>query len=145
MIGHDFDSVRVGTRLLLILGVVFTAAFVACGDNGDDDNVGAGDRDTTTQASGDGGDVVSAVAQDIKWKEEELAAEAGSVDIEFVNEGQIAHTFVIEGREKDLKLKVNRKGDTDSGTIDLESGEYVFYCDVPGHRAAGMEGTLTVS
>jgi uncharacterized cupredoxin-like copper-binding protein len=29
-------------------------------------------------------------------------------------------------------------------TVNLEAGEYEFYCAVPGHKEGGMEGTLTV-
>jgi len=31
-----------------------------------------------------------------------------------------------------------------SVSADLAPGKYVFYCTVPGHRQAGMQGTLTV-
>ena len=35
-------------------------------------------------------------------------------------------------------------GDTDTGTYPLEAGEYDFFCDIPGHRGQGMEGTIVV-
>ena len=38
--------------------------------------------------------------------------------------------------------------DGGTSTIDianLKAGTYTFYCSVPGHEAAGMKGTLTVS
>ena len=35
-------------------------------------------------------------------------------------------------------------GGTKTLSLNLKPGVYKFYCTVPGHRAAGMEGTLTV-
>jgi uncharacterized cupredoxin-like copper-binding protein len=67
-----------------------------------------------------------------------LTATAGEITIEHENQGSVVHSFVID--EADLRL-VN----DDEATIELEAGDYTFYCDVPGHRDAGMEGTLTVS
>jgi uncharacterized cupredoxin-like copper-binding protein len=56
----------------------------------------------------------------------------------------IFHTFVIENVNGDEVVASARAGETDRGGVELEPGDYTFYCDVPGHRAAGMEGTLTV-
>ena len=82
-------------------------------------------------------------AHEFSLSPENLQAASGSVAIEYVNEGAVAHTLVIEG-VKGLKLAVLQPGDVDTGSVELESGSYTLFCDVPGHRQAGMEAPLTV-
>jgi uncharacterized cupredoxin-like copper-binding protein len=51
---------------------------------------------------------------------------------------------VIDG-VKDFKLEVGPSNKSDSATTDLAPGKYSFYCTIPGHRAQGMAGTITVA
>jgi plastocyanin len=82
-------------------------------------------------------------AHEFSLSPEDLRAAPGSVAIEYVNKGAVVHTHVIEG-VKGLKLEVPRPGDVDTGSVRLEPGSYTLFCDVPGHRQAGMEAPLTV-
>lgn len=87
---------------------------------------------------------VTVTAFDLGFKEKQLQAAAGSVRVGYVNDGQILHTLLFDG-VGGFKLEVPSKGAKDAGEVDLEPGTYTYFCDVPGHRPAGMEGTLTVS
>jgi plastocyanin len=63
----------------------------------------------------------------------------------YVNDDTIRHTLVVvEGDTKvgTLELKVNKRGDTDLGSINLPAGNYVLLCTVPGHQS--MKADLTV-
>ena len=62
--------------------------------------------------------------------------------IEVVNGGVVEHDFTID--EANVKIATPAT-ETASGSFTLPAGTYAFYCSVPGHREAGMEGTLTVS
>lgn len=73
-----------------------------------------------------------------------LTATAGAVTVELTAEDADQHTFVIE-ELGDSQVAAASAGETASGTVELEAGAYTFYCDIPGHRSAGMEGELTVS
>ena len=56
--------------------------------------------------------------------------------------GQHAHTEAQV--DADIHFALTEAG---TGVVHLkieEPGDYVFYCTVPGHQEAGMEGTLTV-
>ncbi len=83
-------------------------------------------------------------AFDIGWREKELKIGPGKVNIEMVNEGAIAHTFVLEGVTGGKKLSTPSGGSKDIGTFELQPGSFTYFCDVPGHRQGGMEGKLIV-
>ena len=72
-------------------------------------------------------------------------AEAGKVTVEFTNSSPITHDVAIEdsGGATIGKTEQIAEG-SDSTVVNLKPGTYTFYCSVPGHREAGMEGTLTV-
>lgn len=87
-------------------------------------------------------DVVVRGTDGLKFEPTELEADAGTISIGLISEGSLVHDVVIE--ETDTKV-VEARGGAEVGTVDLEAGAYTFYCSIPGHREAGMEGTLTVS
>jgi plastocyanin len=82
-------------------------------------------------------------AFDIGWRQTELKIGPGKVAIEVVNTGATAHTFLFDGLTGP-KLSVASGGSTDVGQYDVTPGTYTYYCDIPGHRQAGMEGKLVV-
>jgi plastocyanin len=76
------------------------------------------------------------------FKPGSVKAPAGIDRVELVGRGG-DHTLVIDG-VKDFKLSVG-DGDRDSAKVQFRPGRYTFFCDIPGHRSAGMEGTITVT
>jgi plastocyanin len=72
-------------------------------------------------------------------------AQAGNVTVNFTNSSPVPHDVHIESKGgEDLGgTEVIQEG-SDSGEVELKPGTYTFFCSVPGHRQAGMEGTLTV-
>ena len=118
----------------ICLGLTALAtALVGCGDSDDGD---AGPTPT-----GDGPTLVVGALDQLRFDDDSYEVEAGDVNVVYRNEGSIAHTLLIEGIDG-FKLSV---GDEDSGTVTLEPGSYLMYCDVAGHQSAGMEADLTVS
>jgi plastocyanin len=101
-------------------------------------------EETGDGGGGGGGGPAEFVAVDIAFEQAPEEVPAGTVPMTLVNQDAIEHTVVIEelGDEKVLEAG---PGETDEGEVDLEPGQYTYYCDVPGHREAGMEGTLTVT
>jgi plastocyanin len=81
---------------------------------------------------------------DLAFDTDTLDASAGEVTITLDNPATLEHDVAIERDGEEIaKSDLVSEGTTDV-TADLEPGEYVFYCSVPGHRDGGMEGALTV-
>lgn len=91
-----------------------------------------------------GGPVLNLEMVDISFSPTTLTAPANTdVTIHITNNGATAHNFSID------ELKINT-GDVAAGAaidvkINAPAGKYTYYCDIPGHRAAGMEGVLTLT
>jgi len=71
-------------------------------------------------------------------------AQAGQLEIDSKNEASIQHDIAVEGNGVNEKGEVVSNGGVSQLSADFQPGEYTFYCSVPGHREAGMEGKLTV-
>jgi plastocyanin len=97
-------------------------------------------------AEGPGGTVqLEADPTEIAYDTTELSSKPGKVTIDFTNPATLEHDVAIEaeGGEEIAASELIGKGKT-SVSAELAAGTYTFFCTVPGHREAGMEGTLTV-
>jgi uncharacterized cupredoxin-like copper-binding protein len=80
----------------------------------------------------------------LKFDKSTLSSKAGNVTITMANPSSIPHGVSIQGSGVNKTGSVVNKGGTSTVTANLKAGKYTFFCPVPGHRQAGMEGTLTV-
>lgn len=81
----------------------------------------------------------------LKYTTDKLTAKAGNVTIDFTNKSPVPHDVVIaKGSAKLGQTKTITASEDKSVVVKLTPGTYVYYCSLPGHRGAGMEGTLTV-
>lgn len=56
----------------------------------------------------------------------------------------LSHGIAIQGRGVKKIGRIVSPGSTSTISVKLKPGRYTFFCPVPGHRAAGMRGTLVV-
>jgi nitrite reductase (NO-forming) len=95
-------------------------------------------RDGRLAFEGVGGEIAGKVNPSIQVKQNDV------VKITIVNGDGIEHDFVIEGLGV-MSEHVNTKGEKTSVTFKAERiGEFFYFCDIPGHRQAGMEGKVIV-
>jgi uncharacterized cupredoxin-like copper-binding protein len=117
--------------------------------------------DTTAAA---GAMTVTVKMDEYKFMPDKLTVKSGSNAIEAENVGDMPHELVIAKSDLDpAKLPTTSDGSVDEEALDvigetgdvepgqtgvvnadLEPGSYVMICNLPGHYAGGMYGSLTV-
>lgn len=132
-------------------------ALVACGGGSDTTGEESAPAPETTQeaesekeaAGGSAGaasvDFEADPSGSLAYTTSEATSKAGKVTVNFTNQSAVPHDVALEDEagETVAETEVLAEG-SDSTTAELKPGKYTFFCTVPGHRQAGMEGTLTV-
>jgi plastocyanin len=65
----------------------------------------------------------------------------GQITVKMANKSGTPHDIVIDGKGKG---EIVKDGGVSQFQANFAAGTYTFYCSVPGHRQAGMQGKLTV-
>lgn len=158
--------------LSALLMLASATALAACG-GGDSSTapqteVGAASTAASTSASTTSGERLEIAMGDDFFNPSDATAKAGTVTINATNTGDLVHELVLaetnvdpaelpttsDGSVDEAKLEAQgasageiadvAPGASKSGDLKLSPGTYAMYCNVPGHYAAGMFGTLTV-
>jgi Cu-Zn family superoxide dismutase len=99
--------------------------------------------DAAASAGSGAAEPITVTAHDIFFDPKEITIPANTdVTIIIPNEGAALHDFVVE--ELDIDAGNIPPGETVEVVINAPAGEYEYFCSVPGHKAAGMLGTLVV-
>lgn len=147
-------------QIAALLAVALAAlALVACGGSSSNTTTneetaggaGAGKEETSEggkEAEGGSGGSLKVEANpegNLEFVQKSLTAKAGTDTLEFTNESPVPHDVKIENSkgEEVGGTEIVSEG-SESASVELEPGTYTFFCSIPGHRQAGMEGTLTV-
>ena len=134
----------------VIVGTTMAFAIVKSVDeqNKRNDKLAAEEGTTSTTASGpvESIDVSSPADGSLVYQPNGLQAKPGNVAITYDNPSAVPHSIAVATSNGNVLGQVQPfSGGKQTVTLsNLAPGKYVFYCTVPGHREAGMQGDLTV-
>ena len=140
---------------VLAVAALSVVGLAACGSSSNNNSTTAASTpaSTSTAAAGGGGakggsstvNISTPSGSTLAYNQKSVTAKAGSVTIDFNNAQALQHDVTVtDSSGKVLGATQLVSSGTDSTTVQLTPGTYTFYCSVPGHRQAGMQGTLTV-
>jgi plastocyanin len=119
------------------VAVLAGVAGAACGDNG-------GGSSEYKEPRGPAQATITIEGGNFFFEPKDSEAPAG-VDAIRLESVEGLHTLVFDdGKVPGFKLEAS-SGNFDELKVDLKRGTYTIYCDIPGHREGGMEGTITAT
>jgi len=89
---------------------------------------------------------LTVIAEEIHYDKKDYSVPAGEVRVQFDNDGVQTHNLVVQdpnGNRIDPKLQ-DGPGKKTGGVYQLPAGSYTLFCDITGHREAGMVASLKV-
>ena len=137
---------------LVAAAVLAVVALAGCGDDDrppepprEEDQAQVADPRAEQEAPAGGLTVEADPGGAPVFRPDALRADAGRVVLELVNLSPTAHALCVESAEQGgLGCTGTFRGDRGTLRVQLQPGRYTFYCSVPGHREAGMQGNLAV-
>ena len=121
-------------------------AAVGCGGSSSGTTTKSATKSVTVSTSGAHAVKLSADPSGaLKFNTKTLSAKAGTVTITMNNPSSVQHGIAVEGNGVNQDGKIVGQGGTSVLAVQLKAGKYTFFCPVPGHRQAGMQGALTVT
>jgi plastocyanin len=141
---HEFPGSAARGRMVMLASFVLVLATVTTavltGGEGEEEGATAG----TPEATGRSLELAADPGGQLSYDKTSAAVLPGRVTVRFTNDSSIPHNVTIAEGSRNLGETETITGDSATTQVELGAGEYDFYCSVAGHRAAGMEGTLTV-
>ena len=159
-----------GLFTVMALGAIAALFATGCGDDSGTTTTTENESEAAaTGGGGAGGSTLSIKMGEFFFSPKSTAAHAGPTAIEAPNEGTVEHELVVFKTNMDpAKLPTEASGEVDeekmdkiaesageipdveagetkSAQFELTPGRYVIFCNLPGHYASGMYGTLTVT
>jgi plastocyanin len=142
----DFPGSLAGQRAVMAISAVLVIAAVATAviTSGTPAPAGAASSAASSTTGGPLKLAANAGGQ-LSYDTKQLSAKAGAVTVAFTNVSPLEHNLTIAQGSTVLGATPTFTGASKALTLTLKPGTYTFYCSVPGHRQAGMEGTLKVA
>lgn len=141
-------------RLAVLLATALLGVGLVAGCGGDDDDATEAPPPATTaattappatteEAEATVLEIPAAADNSLAYEVTEVTAPAGEITLRMPNPSALPHNIAVDEPEQVVGEIVQTDGVSEI-TVTFPPGTYEYYCSVPGHREAGMVGTLTV-